>query len=130
MQLVVDANILFAALIKDGATIEILVNSSGRLFAPEFVLEEFREHEKEILKKTKRTPEEFESIFESLNEMINVIPKEEYQEMLAAAEKIAPDPDDVPYLALALKLGIPIWSNDKELKGQKRVKVYNTKELM
>ena len=46
------------------------------------------------------------------------------------AKEISPDPDDVPYLALALKLGCAIWSNDKELKKQSVVKVYNTQEIL
>lgn len=29
----------------------------------------------------------------------------------------ARDPDDVPLLALALKLGVPIWSNDRDFEG-------------
>ncbi|HIH22695.1 TPA: hypothetical protein HA238_03135 [Candidatus Micrarchaeota archaeon] len=60
-----------------------------------------------------------------------MIPKDEYQEMMAFAEKITPDPKDVPYIALALKLKIPIWSNDRDLKEkQDEVKVYNTKDLL
>lgn len=51
---------------------------------------------------------------------------EYYQE----SSDTSPDPDDKMYFALALKLNIPIWSNDKELKKQKRVKVYTTEELI
>lgn len=43
--------------------------------------------------------------------------------------KISPDKDDVDYFALALKLDIGIWSNDKLLKGQSVVKVFNTMEM-
>jgi len=59
-----------------------------------------------------------------------VIPKEEYATRLADAALISPDPDDVPYLALALTLGIPLWSNDKALKGQTNVKVLATSDLL
>lgn len=45
------------------------------------------------------------------------------------AQSITPDKYDQDYFALALKLGCPIWSNDKALKGQKRIKVYSTKEV-
>ncbi|MFH0713838.1 MAG: PIN domain-containing protein [Candidatus Micrarchaeota archaeon] len=55
MDLVVDANILFASLIKQGKTIELLFNEDFRLFAPEFIIEELLEHEEEILQKSKRT---------------------------------------------------------------------------
>ncbi|MFH0737110.1 MAG: PIN domain-containing protein [Candidatus Micrarchaeota archaeon] len=130
MQLVVDANILFAALIKDSATLELLLNPFDTFFAPEFILEEFYEHKKEILEKTKRSEAEFESIFRDLSELISIIPKEDYADMLEMAGWLAPDPDDVPYLALALKLDVPIWSNDKKLKEQDRIRIYSTKDLL
>jgi len=65
-----------------------------------------------------------------LEEQIEIIPFEEFEDKYEEAEKISPDPDDVPYLALALKLGCAIWSNDKELKKQSVVKVYNTQEIL
>ncbi|MEI6732208.1 MAG: PIN domain-containing protein, partial [archaeon] len=40
------------------------------------------------------------------------------------------DIKDAMYLALALKLNCPIWSNDKLLKNQTQIKVYSTSELM
>ena len=131
MQLVLDANILFAALIKDSTTHEIIISELAEFFTPEFILEEFYTHKKEILDKTKRTPEEFERVFEDLKERIIVIPKEEYQTFLESAANISPDPKDVPYLALALKFKIPIWSNDRKLKeNQSYIKVYSTKDLI
>jgi len=45
------------------------------------------------------------------------------------AEKISPDPNDLMYFALALKLKCPIWSNDKELKKQNEVIIYSTEDL-
>ena len=50
--------------------------------------------------------------------------KEAYEIMKDIDEK------DTPYIALALKLNCPIWSNDTDLKKQNKVKVYNTKELL
>ncbi|PIN85274.1 MAG: hypothetical protein COV47_03030 [Candidatus Diapherotrites archaeon CG11_big_fil_rev_8_21_14_0_20_37_9] len=44
-------------------------------------------------------------------------------------KKISPDPKDVPYFALALKLRCPIWTNDKLLKKQKKVKIISTSEF-
>ena len=43
---------------------------------------------------------------------------------------ISPDADDTAYIALALHLNCPIWSNDKKLKKQDKVKVITTKELL
>ena len=63
---------------------------------------------------------------------INKIPKEEYEDKIKEAYEIMKDIDekDTHYIALALKLNCPIWSNDNDLKKQNKVKVYNTKELL
>jgi predicted nucleic acid-binding protein len=130
MQFVVDANILFAALIKNSLTAEILLDDFVLFYTPEFIFEEFSKHKGEILEKTKRTHEEFEFVYQTLRSHVKVVPKEEYVDMLETAKKISPDPGDVPYFALALKLKIPIWSNDKRIREQNEVKVYSTRDLI
>ena len=40
------------------------------------------------------------------------------------------DIDDAPFLALAMSLNCPIWSNDGHFKKQHVVKAYTTRELM
>lgn len=130
MDLVVDANILFAALIKEGTTDELLFADHLHLYAPEFIFIEFEKHKEEILQKTKRTTEEFEQLIEILKRRIKLIPLDEFTTFIEKAEQISPDPNDVIYFALALKLHAPIWSNDKELKKQEVVKIYNTAEII
>lgn len=130
MNLIVDANILFAALIKDGKTIEILLNPFFNFYAPEFLFEEFEKYELEILRKTHRNKEKFSEIFEILKKIIILIPKEKYKDKIYFAKSFSPDEYDVKYFALALKLNCAIWSNDKKLKEQNRVKVYSTEELI
>ena len=55
MDLVVDANILFAALIKEDITSELIFKLRLHLFAPEFILEEFEKYKEELKNKTGRT---------------------------------------------------------------------------
>ncbi|MEK6928389.1 MAG: PIN domain-containing protein [Nanoarchaeota archaeon] len=98
MNLVIDANILFASLIKDGKTIEILLNPFFNFYAPEFLLEEFGKYEKEILRKTHRNKESFLEVFKELKEIITIIPKEYYKEKISIAEKISPDASDFDYV--------------------------------
>ena len=62
MDLVVDANILFAALIKDGITAKLLFLDDLHLYAPEFLLDEFNKHRNYLLNKTHRTKEDFNEI--------------------------------------------------------------------
>jgi predicted nucleic acid-binding protein len=129
MQLVVDANILFSALITDGFTAELLFEEELKLYTAEFIIEEFLKYKDEILKKSKRSPESFSSFMHALQEIITVIPQEEYETHIQEAKEISPDKRDAAYFALALKLRCAIWSNDKLLKEQEAVKVFFTSEV-
>ena len=51
-------------------------------------------------------------------------------DFIDGAERISPDPKDTSYFALALKLNCPIWSNDKKLKEQNKIKIYSTEEIV
>lgn len=128
MELVIDANIFFAALIKDGTTSDLLFKHT--LCAPEFIFEEFRKYKDELREKTKRTEESFNEFFAIMERNIIFVPKEKITAYIKDAEKISPDPKDVPYIALALKLRCALWSQDKALKQQKIIKIYSTEELL
>jgi predicted nucleic acid-binding protein len=130
MDFVVDANIIFSCLIKNSKSIEILLNKDLSVFAPEFLLEELYKYNNEISKKTYRSIEEFREIVADLQKIIILIPNEDIQAFLSQAEEICPDKKDVDYFALALKLRCPIWSNDKLLKQQDRIKIYSTEDLI
>lgn len=129
MELVVDANTLFSALIKDSLTAELLFEESFELYSPEFVIEEFMKYEDFILAKTSRARDNFVQIMHSLKDVIKVAKKEDYADFVKEAETISPDERDVMYFALALKLKCGIWSNDKKLKEQNKVEIYSTPEV-
>ena len=130
MELVIDANILFAALIKNSTTSSLLFNPNIKLFAPEFVMMEFMKYQDVILKKTKRNKEEFISIINLLHQVITIVPEEEYEKFVEKAKIVCPDEKDEMYFALALKTNLPLWSNDAQLKEQTSVRILNTKELL
>ncbi len=130
MKLVIDANVLLSAFIKKGKTIDLLLNPSLVLYTPVFLFEEIEEHKDEILGKTKRTMVELQDLIDNLLGLIKIVPKFEIFPFLEEAERITHDPDDVAYVALALKLNCAIWSNDKKIKEQNKVKVYSTEELV
>ena len=131
MRLVVDANILFAALIKEGSTAELLMSDKLQLFAPEFLFIEFTKDEELILKKVHRSQKEFNQFLDVLKEQVTIIPKKEITPFLGKAETISPEPKDTIYLALAFALKASVWSNDKKLKqGQKEITVFSTEELI
>ena len=129
MELVVDANILFSDLIKDSFIANLIFNKNLVLYTPEFIIDEFFKYKNYILNKTSRSEEDYIKISHMLKYKINVIPKEEYKEFIDDAEKISPDEKDIIYFALALKLNCAIWSGDKKIKEQDRIKIYSTEEL-
>ncbi len=130
MDLVVDANILFAALIKAGITAELICRNDFHLYAPEFLLEEFEKYKEELLGKTERIESEFTMLLNFIQRRITFVPREEIEPLLEKALMISPDIKDITYVALALKLNVAIWSNDKNLKEKQNVvQVYHTHEL-
>lgn len=130
MDLVVDANVLFATLIKDSLTYALLFSDRFHLFTPDFVLTEFEKHKEEILAKSERTDEEFFRLLDILKRKIALVPLQTLVPYIEEAQRLTPDPDDMAYFALALKLNCAIWSNDKPLKEQRQVPIYHTHELI
>jgi len=131
MDLVIDANILFSILIKEGKTEELLFEEDLHIFAPEFIFEEFEKYSSLIMEKTKRSKEELSKLMEILKKHIKIIPNEETEKFISEAEKICPDKKDIDYFALTLKLKCPLWSNDKILKTKQNIiEVYSTEDLM
>ena len=53
MKLVIDANILISALLKEGMTRELLFNDELIFYTPEFIVEEFFKHAHVLAKKAR-----------------------------------------------------------------------------
>ena len=132
MEVVVDANILFAALLKDGTTRELFLNDELHLFSPDYLIEEFIDHIDELERKTKIPGASLQgsAIKLIVESNIIIVAKEDLIPFLKEAKQITPDPDDALYLATALKHQCSIWSNDNRLKKQTAVRVYTTHELL
>ncbi len=128
MRLVIDANVLMAMLISGSRKYAFL--DKVELCAPEYLLGEIWEHEREIQLKSKLPLEDVRLALEIIASKIHFIPWVEFALFIRKAEDACPDPDDVEYFAVALSLGCPLWSNDKRLKSQKEVKVFSTSELI
>jgi len=130
MELVLDANILFAAIIRDRDTRKLLFSEFVMLYTSDTILRELDAHKPEISRKIHLTNDEFDSLMAQIFSVIKIVSLKETELSMDEARRICPDPDDIPYFALALHLKIPIWSQDKDLKKQKFIKVYSTEELV
>jgi predicted nucleic acid-binding protein len=131
MKLIIDANILMSALIStEGVTYDLIFNDNINLFVPEFLNYEVNKYKNEIIKKSGLSVKELDLFFSLLTNKIEFIPKIEFLQFFSEAKKISPDKNDFLYFALALKLNCCIWSNDKKLKNQNKIIIYNTNELI
>ncbi len=132
MKLVLDTNVLFSALIAGGKTRKIIITENQNLYAPEYTFIELENHQGMIEKKTKLDESDLQLLLNILLEEINIVPKPEFENQLPEAEKIIGeiDPDDVPFLALALHLNADLWSDDKHFQNQKKVNVWKTSQLI
>ena len=131
MQLVLDANILFRALIGKGKVLKILFSDKINLLAPEFLFEEFENNKSEIANKGKVSVLELKEILNLLKERIQIIPSEDISSLIKLkAKDTSPHSKDEAYFAVALAFNVIIWSEEKSFKKQSEVKIYNTKDLV
>jgi predicted nucleic acid-binding protein len=132
MRLVLDTNVLIASLIKDSVTRAILLLPDFEYLLPEFSLEEISRHRPKITRLSGLPSEELDLLLSILLESVSIVPSERIVPHLAAAEKLigASDPDDVPFVALALaEENDGIWSNDRAFEGLPGIRVWKTTEL-
>ena len=131
MDLVIDANILIAAIVSsEGKTAEMLFSDRLTLLAPEFLLEEVKKHREEISSKSGLSEADFRLACTFFSSQIRYFPFSEFGMFIPQAKHICPDPYDITYIALALKFNCPIWSNDKILQQQREVKILTTLGLL
>ena len=137
MLLILDANIVFSALIKGEFTLRLiyLLRRSGyKLVTPKAVLDEIEENKGKILRYSKFSEPDVDFILDGLiNKVIRLFKLERLGEFIPKAKEICSDKDDVPYVALSLALDkISIWSDDKELKddcSKVGIRVFSTEEI-
>lgn len=132
MRLIIDANILFAALIKESTVRWLIFHLDVELIAPEFILEEIEKHKEEILRKSKLDEKTFVSVLQKIKEKIVFLSDEVTVMKLEEAFSFMKDIDknDCIFLAAALATNSGIWSDDAHFKKQTKVKVWTTKELV
>ncbi|MDO8952132.1 MAG: PIN domain-containing protein [Draconibacterium sp.] len=125
---VVDTNLIFSSLIPKASKIrEILFESNMTFYSPNFLITEIYKHKDKLLKSSKLTDLEFYLYFNGIIERIKFVPtdfigKDSRQKAYDLCRDI--DIKDTPFVALAIDLGIPIWTGDKKLKDGLRLKGY------
>jgi len=115
MRVVIDSSELFSVVISGAGSkaFEIIEKYNLQLFTPEECLFEFKKHEQKLRKFGK----DFESRTFLAFSLVRVVPSAFYEDRIPEAYNIASkfDEKDTPFIALTLKLNIPIWTNDRDM---------------
>ena len=133
MNIIIDSNVLFSALIKDSKTRRTILEYDNCFLFPSFIFTETQRHKGELLAKSKMTKEEFDRLFQLILKKVIIVPNEALTSQKRAALEIVKDIDINDALFVACALAYPdsvIWSDDKKLKNQTKVKVLDTREIV
>jgi predicted nucleic acid-binding protein len=127
---VVDSNIVFAALLGRSLRLRerLLTPGEPKLHSARFLFVELFKHKERICAATALSDEEVLEVLHALLERIEsasaeVIPIGTWME----AHRLCRDVDekDTPFVALALHLDAPLWTQDEELKRGLRAKGFD-----
>lgn len=135
IRVVVDTNIIISALLKDSSlTGRVLRSDSCNFYYPWDGLREIDCYREYIISKRAKHVQtnSFEFALEFVLESVNIVPSEMYSSKIGQAFDLMRERDvkDTPFLALALQLGCPLWSNDKHFQGLEGIPVYSTEAFV
>ena len=133
MRLVLDTNILIAALIKDSLTRNILFLPDFEFLVPEYALEEVNRHRAKIARHSRLKYREIDLLLSLLLESVTVVTAEKIEPHMKTAEALIGniDPGDVPFVAVALAVeNDGIWSNDRAFERLSGIKLWKTSDIM
>jgi len=114
-RIVVDANRILSALLRDGPTRAALVNTAASLYAPSVLRAEIERHIPEVARRAGIPLQELRAVMDALLRRIRWVPEDAYRPHLASARAALRPKDvkDAHYLACALAVGADaIWSHD------------------
>ena len=122
--IVVDANILFAALRSaNRRTRQLLYQSNYTFYAPKFIIVEIFEHKERIVAKANIPPQEVYEYLDTVLQKITFVSNDfislaHYTEAYRLCKDV--DENDTPFVALTLELNAVLWSKDELLKTHLR----------
>jgi predicted nucleic acid-binding protein len=133
MRLVVNTSKVVAALIKNSLSRQIIMSGKFELITVGFAKAEIKKHKAEILNKSHLQEAEFERLISIIFKKIYVVSDYVIRSKKIQARKIMDkiDPDDSPFIALALSVvNDGIWTDDHHFMQQKEIKIWRTKDLL
>lgn len=121
MIVIVDANIVFSAILNtNGKVGDLILNSDGIIdfIAPRYMDWEILKYQDKILKITKKSSTEIKRIHFKIMKKISFFSEEQIpmENRIKAYDIVKNiDPKDTPYIAFSDFLKLKIWTGDKEL---------------
>lgn len=76
MNIIIDSNILFSALIKDSLTREIILNYDSLFLFSDFIFQEMEQHKEELFKKSEMDEKDFNQLLNLILKKVVVVPDE------------------------------------------------------
>lgn len=123
MKLVVDANRVVSALLKDGSTRAAFFDTTAELFAPEDLVPSIQKHLPEIRRRAGLTKAAATDLLDLIVNRIRWVERSSFSTHLPRAmELMKIDPEDAPYLACAFAVDADaVWSMDPHFDSQTAV---------
>jgi predicted nucleic acid-binding protein len=118
--LVLDANILIRSVL--GRRVLSLLKTyeeSSAFYAPDVCFRDAREYVPRVLRSRRRNPEIGLAVLDQIALLVQVVEQPSYRdfEQVARERMAARDIEDWPVVAVALLLGAPIWTEDRDFFG-------------
>jgi predicted nucleic acid-binding protein len=127
-KLAADANVILSA-VAGKAALRVFLKEDIEIATTQFNIDEVREYLGVIAKQYELSEEVLESQLKLLP--LTIYNSDFYEDYIhKAALKISGrDVDDIALLSLAMKLKVPIWSNDRDF-SKSGIEVYTTAQLL
>jgi predicted nucleic acid-binding protein len=120
-------------MLKDSTARKILLSAPIDFYVPEFAFEEIEEHINELSNKNKLPADTNREVLDIIRGHLHIVKKEDIENVYSEAEEIMKDidVDDSACLAAALSMECDgIWSHDRHLTKQDRVRIWLIKDLV
>jgi len=129
VRLAADANVLLSAVLGGRAKAVLQHRDVEEVVTAEVTFEEVQEYAAQLARKKRLALDLVLMAVAALP--VRVVAREGYAAALPEAEKRIGkrDPEDADILALALHLGVPVWSNDNDFEGA-GVEWFTTAQLL
>lgn len=133
MRIVVDASVLVATLMADGAVRDVLLSSPDHEYiAPRYIQVELERNLSRIAARARLPMETVRALTEDVLGAVDLIQPGAYGHLLAdatASAKAAHAQGDEDSIAVALLLSAPVWTLDNNFRRVKGIRCLNTKEV-